>query len=535
MLNSGNKWQPLIYGVLIAAGIALGIFLRPGIHAGNNKFSEVLSIINEAYVDTVNNEELEEETINDLLGNLDPHSVYIPAKDLQLANEQLEGNFEGIGVEFNIFNDTILVVSALNGGPAQELGIMPGDRIVMVDSSLVAGNGITSERVFKLLRGKKGTLVNVRIFRPSTGKFINYTIKRNTIPIYSIDASFMLNNETGYIKISRFSATTHDEFISACARLKSSGMTRMILDLRGNPGGYLNAATELADEFLAGKKLIVYTEGRTKPRQNYYTSRAGIFEEGRLAILIDEFSASASEILSGAVQDWDRGLLVGRRSFGKGLVQQPFELRDGSALRLTVSRYFTPSGRCLQKDYKKDLAGYEHDLAKRFESGELEDESKKVIFDSTPYKTQQLKRTVYGGGGIYPDVFAAMDTSYYTDFFSNVAANSLISRFAYYYLDQNRTQLGRIRDLKTYNATFNISDQTYNDFVEYCSRHGVEKPKDASLGKSSAFIRQQLKALIARQLWRENGYYTVMATHDNVISKGVTALDDFARILSRSR
>jgi carboxyl-terminal processing protease len=294
-------------------------------------------------------DELEEKTINEMLTNLDPHSVYIPAKDLQQANEQLEGNFEGIGVEFNILNDTIMVVSAINGGPSQILGIQAGDRIIKVDTQVVAGVGIKNEQVFKLLRGPKDSKVNVVIYRPDANKKIPYTIKRNTIPIHSVDVSMMLNNETGYIKVSRFAANTHEEFVKALNQLKLQGLQNLVVDLRGNPGGYLTAATEISDELLNDNKMIVYTSGRKQPRNEYKASRDGLFEKGKLVVLIDEGSASASEIVSGAIQDWDRGIIIGRRSFGKGLVQEPFELRDGSAIRLTIARYYTPSGRCIQK------------------------------------------------------------------------------------------------------------------------------------------------------------------------------------------
>ena len=381
-MNLNNKWQPFIYGILIAAGILIGVWLKPSgnirtIINGKNKISEIINIVNQAYVDTVNVEQLEERTINEMLSQLDPHSVYIPAKDLQQANEQLEGNFEGIGVEFNILNDTIMVVTAINGGPSQELGIQAGDRIISVNWKSVTNTKISNEKVFKLLRGPKGTEVKVEIFRPDAHKRIPYTIKRGTIPIYSVDVSMMLNNETGYIKISRFAATTHKEFVEAISTLKKQNLKNLIVDLRGNPGGYLTAASELADEFLDDKKLIVYTQGREQPRVDYKAEKEGKFEQGKLIVLIDEGSASASEILSGAIQDWDRGLIIGRRSFGKGLVQEPFELHDGSALRLTIARYYTPSGRCIQKTYKGGFDEYEHELLKRYEDGELADSSKR--------------------------------------------------------------------------------------------------------------------------------------------------------------
>ena len=403
-MNLNNKWQPLIYGILIAAGILIGVWLKPSgnirtIINGKNKISEIINIVNQAYVDTVNVEQLEEKTINEMLSQLDPHSVYIPAKDLQQANEPLEGNFDGIGVEFNILNDTIMVVAALNGGPSQELGIQAGDRIISVNEKSVANTKITNEKVFKLLRGPKGSEVKVEIYRPDAHKKIPYTIKRGTIPIYSVDVSMMLNTETGYIKISRFAATTHKEFVEAISTLKKQNIKNLIVDLRGNPGGYLSAASELADEFLDDKKLIVYTQGREQPRQDYKAEKEGNFEQGKLIVLIDEGSASASEILSGAIQDWDRGLIIGRRSYGKGLVQEPFELHDGSALRLTIARYYTPSGRCIQKTYKDGFNEYEHELLKRYEDGELQDSSKGKSTDTLTFHTAK-GRVVHAGGGI---------------------------------------------------------------------------------------------------------------------------------------
>lgn len=529
MLNPSNKWQPLIYAVLLATGIGVGILLKPAtnnqINLGGNdgKINELLKIINQSYVDSVDLKELEQKTIDELLARLDPHSVYIPAEDLKQANEQLEGNFEGIGVEFNIISDTIMVVAALNGGPAQELGILPGDRIIQVDSIKVAGNGITTERVFKLLRGKGGTEVKVTIYRPSAKSKQEYTIVRGTIPIYSVDASFMLNEKTGYIKISRFAEKTHDEFLEAYSKLERLGLENLILDLRGNPGGYLTTATRLLDEFLADKKLMVYTQGLNKPRADYFTERKGVFEKGKLAVLIDEGSASASEILSGAVQDWDRGLIVGRRSFGKGLVQEPFELSDGSVVRLTVSRYYTPSERCIQKSYK-DLAEYEHDIINRYENGELGDEHKEAIFDSTPYFTKEKGRIVYGGGGIYPDVFVPLDTSFSTRFLTEAVSKALLGKFAYDYLDKNRERIKGLGELENYIKEFSLSNQDYEQFVKVAVAQGCKTPSADENKRSSTFIRLQIKALIARQIWRDNGYYQVMQAQDKGLNAALEAL-----------
>ena len=536
MSNKFNKWQPFVYALVLSFGLLLGIILKPAntvcnFLGGKNKFTELLGIINQSYVDSVEMSELEEQAINDLLKGLDPHSVYIAASDLKQANEQLEGNFEGIGVEFNIVNDTIMVVTALNGGPAMELGIMPGDRIVGVDSTNVAGVGITSEKVFKMLRGQGGTKVDVTIYRPSAKDNIKYTITRGTIPIFSVDAWRMVNKETGYIKISRFAENTHEEFLKAFADLKAEGVQNLVIDLRSNPGGYLSAAIELVDELLEDHKLIVYTQGRSKPRAEYSSERVGVFEQGKLVVLLDEGSASASEIVGGAVQDWDRGMVIGRRSFGKGLVQEPYELSDGSAIRLTVSRYYTPSGRCIQKDYS-DKEKYEHDLMERFENGELENDGRAAIFDSTPYYTLRLKRTVYGGGGILPDFFVPIDTGYYSNFLTMVVANALIGKFAYEYLDQNRSAITAIPSLKVYNEAYQINDKVYDTFVKFAVSNGIEMPTEASKQKSKPFIKQQIKALIARQIWRDQGYYMVIQKDDKAIQMALQRLQTNQTLLN---
>jgi len=533
-MNLNNKWQPFIYGVLIAAGILIGVWLKPSgnirtIINGKNKVSEIINIINQAYVDTVNVEELEEKTINEMLTQLDPHSVYIPAKDLQQANEQLEGNFEGIGVEFNIMNDTIMVVAALNGGPSEELGIQAGDRIISVDGKSVANVKITNERVFKLLRGAKGTEVKVEIFRPDSHKKILYTIKRGTIPIFSIDVNLMLNNETGYIKISRFAATTHKEFVEAIKVLRKQNLKNLIVDLRGNPGGYLTAASELADEFLDDKKLIVYTEGREQPRQEYKAEKEGNFEQGKLIVLIDEGSASASEILSGAIQDWDRGLIIGRRSFGKGLVQQPFELHDGSALRLTIARYYTPSGRCIQKTYKDGFDEYEHEVYKRYEDGELADSSKSKFTDTLIFHTAK-GRVVHAGGGITPDIFVPIDTTFSSAFITQLLSNNMLNQFAYTYTDKHRPDLKKYVDARQFNSRF--GDKIFDEFVAYTLSKNVKASKE-EIQKSREYIGVHLKALVARQLWRDQGYFTIISATDKSIQKALSILGNYEKLLSK--
>jgi carboxyl-terminal processing protease len=519
--------------VLIALGILVGIWLKPGTNKltlfGSGKFSEVFSIINQAYVDTVNLESLEEKTLNELLTNLDPHSVYIPAKDLAQANEQLEGNFEGIGVEFNILNDTIMVVSAINGGPSQELGIQAGDRIIKVDTQNVAGVGIKNEQVFKLLRGPKDSKVEVVVYRPASRKKIPYSIKRNTIPIHSVDVSMMLNDETGYIKISRFAANTHDEFLDAINQLKLQGLQQLVLDLRENPGGYLSAAIEICDEFLDDHKMVVYTQGRTQPKSEYTADREGVFEKGKLVVLINEGSASASEIVSGAMQDWDRAVIVGRRSFGKGLVQEPFELRDGSAIRLTIARYYTPSGRCIQKPYSAGYAEYEDEVYHRYEKGELEDQSKMKQPDTTVYRTKN-GRAVYSQGGIMPDVFVPIDTSYRNNYYVEILSLGLLNQFAYSYVDDHRSELKKYTDIESFYNGFN--ENLVTDFTRVALAKGI-KSTPAEQQHVNAFISRQLKALIARQLWRDNGYYYVTNRFDPAVTKALETFNTYDQYLRK--
>ncbi|MFN7313459.1 MAG: S41 family peptidase [Bacteroidota bacterium] len=519
-------WQPFIYALLIALGILLGIWLKPGHSVSfgmKNKVTELLHIINQAYVDDVKTDSLEEYALQNMLNHLDPHSVYIPARETQLANESLEGNFEGVGIEFSILDDTIMVVNVIEDGPAYRQGILAGDRIIKVDTTPVAGIKIKNEAVFKLLRGPSGSKVNVTIYRPHKKQTLLFKIQRGTIPIYSVDASMMLNNETGYIKIERFAATTHEEFREALQKLQRQNMQHLILDLRNNPGGYLSAATALADEFLNDKKLVVYTSGRIQSRTNYQAEKAGLFEEGKLIVLIDEGSASASEIVSGAVQDWDRGVSIGRRSFGKGLVQEPFNLSDGSVVRLTVSRYYTPSGRCIQKDYTHGYEAYEEEIHDRFENGEVKDMNKLPIKDTTTYYTSK-KRKVFGGGGITPDVFVPVDTSYMNDFFSYVVQHAWLNRFTYAYVDENRNILKTsYPDAETFNLKFSVSEMMWNKFLQQ-ALHNENKFNPAEINQAKPQLKLLLKAFIARQQWRDKGYYLVLSSEDKMIRTSLQTL-----------
>ncbi len=501
-------WLPVVMGLLLASGIYIGtrMVIVPAA-TGNNKINDVLSYVQDAYVDTINREKLTDQTIEKLLEQLDPHSSYIPAADLQAANEPLEGNFEGIGIEFHIQQDTLMVVAALSGGPSAALGILPGDRIVKVDNKSVAGIGITNEQVFKLLRGKGGSKVKVSIKRTGSKELIDYVIVRGKIPIYSVDIAYMADKSTGYIKVSRFAEPTFNEFVIALKKLKSQGMDKLILDLRGNPGGYLNAATDIADEMIDGNRLLVYTRGKSRPRADYKSGKPGLFEKGKLVVLIDEGSASASEIVSGALQDWDRATIIGRRSFGKGLVQEQTSFPDGSAMRLTVARYYTPTGRCIQKTYANGVEAYNEELLDRFKHGEFLSSDSVKITDTLKYRTPAGK-IVYGGGGIMPDIFVAIDTTYETHYYSDVASAGLLNQFAYDYVDSHRNDFKVYKDVVDFRTRFS-GTILLNDFYKYAEKKGV-KPVPDQMKRSSNLIAVQLKAFIGRLLWQNEGLFPVL-------------------------
>lgn len=511
---------PFFLGLSLALGIFLGHSLQPGTAGSErNKLKTVLDYIEQEYVDPISADSLVETTIQAMLEQLDPHSAYIPASDLQAVNESLEGNFEGIGIEFHIQQDTIMVVSAIPGGPSEKVGLMAGDRIVKVDGKNVAGIGITNEQVQKNLRGKGGSEVTVSVSRRSKETLVDFKIIRGKIPLNSLETAYMIDRMTGFIKLSRFSATTYDECRSAVEQLKSDGMQSLILDLRGNPGGFLDAATKLADEFLDGNKLIVYTTGKSRPRSEYKARRDGLFEEGKLIVLIDEGSASASEILAGAIQDWDRGTIIGRRSFGKGLVQEQSELPDGSALRLTIARYYTPSGRSIQKPYERGGQEYDGELYDRYRHGELHSADSIRQADSLRYKTSS-GRTVYGGGGIMPDIFVPLDTSYNSAYLDAIYGGGLINRFAYDYVDANREKLQAYSGPEDFRRNFPASGRLLNEFVAFAEMNGVIKD-EKGLDKSGPFLHNQLKAYIARLLWQSAGLYPILHEQDSAVREAL--------------
>lgn len=519
---------PIALSIAVLFGLYLGMMLGGGNSgssyvsfgsSGNDKISKVLKIINKDYVDTVNTTQLTEAAISAILERLDPHSTYIPPVDLQAVNDDLEGNFDGVGIEFNIINDTIVVLSAISGGPSEQLGIRPGDRIIEIEKKIVAGKKITNDEVIKKLRGKKGTVVKVAIARRGSKDKLEFEIKRGKIPIHSVDASFMLDKQTGFVKISRFAANTFDEYKSAFKKLATQGLKNLVLDLRGNPGGYLDQAIDLADEFLKDEQLIVYTEGKNRPRKyNYATSKGG-FESGNLVILIDEGSASASEIVAGAVQDHDRGLIIGSRSFGKGLVQEQMDFADGSALRLTVARYFTPSGRCIQRRYDNGVDEYYESAYSRFHQSD----TIKTTEDTTRYYTD-YKRIVFGGGGINPDFQVSMDTSGLTKIFIKIVNDGLINDFGFEFSDQNRAFIrSKYTDYKQFASDISISESIFKNFVAYLNRKGYNT-KDSGLNISKALITNRLKAYIARNIWNSDAFYYVISTEDKVVKEALSKL-----------
>lgn len=473
------------------------------------------------YVDTVDYNKLVEKAIVAMLEDLDPHSGYYTKEEVDAMNEPMKGNFEGIGVQFNILNDTILVVQTIPGGPSEAVGMMAGDRIIKIDDEIVAGVGIKNQGVFDRLRGDKGTKVTVTVKRNGLKKLLTFVIVRDKIPIYSIDASYMVDDKIGYIKLNRFSGTTITEFTEALSTLKNSGMESLIVDLQGNGGGYLDAAIGLADEFLGNDQMIVYTEGLNSPRQAFKAKRAGLFEKGELIILVDESSASASEILAGAVQDWDRGVIIGRRTFGKGLVQRQLSLPDGSAMRLTTSKYYTPSGRLIQKPYDKGRDEYRKDLMERYNHGEFLYADSIKFPDSLKYKTLRLKRTVYGGGGIMPDIFIPIDTTKYSNYHRDLVAKGVVNKVVLTYSDKHRKTLkAEYPSFELFDKAFVVDDDMLRSVIEEGTTAGVQYNAE-EYERSKHVIALQIKALIARDFYDSGSFYRVINQDDETFKKAV--------------
>lgn len=498
------------------------------------KLQMTLYAIDRYYLDTVNSEKLVDNAINGMLEKLDPHSKYIPKSEVQKMNEPLDGKFEGIGVVFQMMEDTLLVIQTISGGPSEKVGIYAGDRIVYVNDSTIAGVNMQNTDIMKKLRGPKGTSVNVKILRRGVKELIDFKIIRDVIPIYSIDAAYMVDDKIGYIKVNKFSETTLDEYNEAMAKLKSKGMKSLIIDLQDNGGGYMKTAIQLASTVLPANKLVVYSEGVSQPRETYNTLGKPAFEKGDLVVLVDECSASASEILSGCIQDWDRGLIVGRRTFGKGLVQKPIPLPDGSQIRLTVAQYFIPSGRCVQRPYKDNLKNYDKDFLERYNRGELMHEDSISFPDSLKYFTLEKKRPVYGGGGIMPDLFVPLDTTKYTKYHRNLAAKSVLNNFVLNYLDKHRADLEKKYEVNenpkkkdagfiAFNREFDITDADLNEIKEAGDKEKVEFNEE-QFNQSKRLIKKQVKAMIARDLWNTSEYYQIMNDENPIFMKGVEAL-----------
>jgi len=496
--------------------------------ATTEKFATLLNYIQHMYVDSVDADKLTEKAIISLLEELDPHSTYLSKEELQEANEPLQGSFDGIGIQFNIHNDTIYVVEPIQGGPSEKLGIQAGDKIVEIEKANVAGVGIKNNDVLGKLRGPKGTKVNVGIQRRGGKDISYYEITRDKIPIYSVDASYMVAPQVGYIKISRFARTTVQEMKKGIEELKAEGMKDLIIDLQGNGGGLLNSAIEMADEFISGDRLLVYTQGRSFPREDFKANKSveGSFEKGRLIVLIDESSASASEIVSGAVQDWDRGLIVGRRSFGKGLVQRPVPLPDGSAVRLTVQKYYTPSGRCIQKPYEEGIEEYYMDRQNRYLDGEFFRLDSSQIKDSEVFYTNISKRAVYGGGGILPDVFVPLDTTENSDYFSEMLRTGINSDWVITYIDRNREDLmSKYPTLEQYVQLFEVPEAGVQEMIKLME--GKEVPfNEAQFRVSERAIKLRTKALIARNLYENESFYVVINDLNPALKKAVAVLRD---------
>ena len=522
----------IYFPIFLAGALALGIFVgfslsgnmpnNAVIPANNstNKFVQLVKYAEQQYVDTIDTEPLIEDAIQHFLQELDPHSYYLSKDQLADATEPLNGNFEGVGIEFRIQNDTLMVVNPIAGGPSEKVGILAGDRIIIIDGDTISGPELKNSKVMKLLKGPGGTDVNVTVVRKNTNKTFDFTITRGTIPINSLEFAYRVDSKTGYIKISRFAENTYQEMLDGLSKIKAQQLDNIILDLRNNGGGYLRTAISMVDEFLEANKMIVFTEGKAQKRKDYKSTRMGGLDDINLVILINENSASASEIVSGAIQDNDRGTIIGRRSFGKGLVQEPIQFSDGTMVRLTVARYYTPTGRCIQKPYGKGI-DYEHDYAERYDSGELFSKDSINQGDTLKYYTPKGK-VVYGGGGIMPDIFVPIDTSYTSDYFYDVAYQGLITQFTFDYADRNRKNLkNTYPSVDDYVAKFKVDNRVLAEFNKFTDKKEVDRSDVNSYNKSIEEIKKRIKSGIARDIWHNEGYYKCVLQDDPVLKKAL--------------
>ena len=532
-MNPHNKKQnlylPILLSLVLTLGLLIGIKLphpqQPSgvvIYPKGNKLDQILTYIVQDYVDSVNINSLENSAIPAILKNLDPHTVYIPAKEVAQVNEPLRGNFDGIGISFNMPDDTIIVISVIHGGPSERIGIKAGDRIIKINDSLVAGQHINQNDIVKMLKGPRGTKVSVSILRKDVPELLQFDITRDKIPLKSVDIAYMINDSIGYIKLSKFARTTAKEIEMALSSLENQGMKKLIFDLRSNGGGYLDAAIHVADQFLPKGKLIVYTMGRNHQKEMVYAKNDGLFMTGDLVVLIDEWTASASEIVAGALQDNDRGTLIGRRSFGKGLVQEPFILRDGSVLRLTVARYYTPTGRCIQKPYNKGIEEYYNDINERYIKGEFEYADSIHFPDSLKYTTPRGK-TVYGGGGIMPEIFVPMDTTGITKYFLKVRNKGLIYLFALHYTDQHRDKLNTFKTAKALNSYLD-QQSLLPAFIRYAKQKKI-MPVKKDINISKNLLTTQIKAYIGRDILDDAGFYPIIRNIDTTLKRAIKYLE----------
>ncbi len=528
-----NPFMPLYFALTLAAGVALGYYFtfngnstinNSKFHttASTSKINNLLDYIELQYVDTVNRTQLENKTIVSLMKSLDPHSDYIPASDFDEVNEPLEGNFDGIGVEFNVINDTMRVLNPIIGGPSEKLGIKAGDKLIKVNEKNITGKNISNKDIFHLLRGKSGTQVKVIILRNGVKKPIEFTITRGKIPLFSIDVAYIVSPQVGYIKISRFAETTYNEYIKAFNELSKQGMKKLILDLRGNGGGFLKIAVDLADEFLMNGLQIVYTQGRTHPKKTYNATSKGGFENNQLVVLIDEGSASASEIVAGALQDNDRATIIGRRSFGKGLVQDQIDLPDGSAVRLTIARYYTPTGRCIQKPYTKNLEDYYNEEFQRYQNGELYSADSIKLDKSKKFTTPEGK-IVYGGGGIVPDVFIPLDTLKHSKSVNKLYFSGILNSFAFEFTDNNRAKfMSNYKTATEFINKYSVSNKEEEGLKNYLITKNII---NTSVSLKDKGFSEILKALIGRNLFDKDAYYPILNKSDNAILKAIEVLN----------
>lgn len=494
------------------------------------KLLMVENIVNNLYVDNVDEEKIVENAVRGILENLDPHSSYSTKEETTSSQETMQGSFSGIGIQFNMQKDTLYVVQTIAGGPSEKVGILPGDRFIAVDDSIIAGRKLKNTDIMKRLRGPKGTKVNIKVKRGSNAELLEFRITRDDIPLNSIDAVYMADGKTGYIRLSRFAATSYKEFKDAITKLKKQGMQQLILDLTDNGGGYMQIAAQIANEMLNRGNLIVYTQGRKSPRQNLNADGSGTFRTQKVVVMINQFSASASEILSGAVQDWDRGVVVGRRSFGKGLVQREFLLPDSSSFRLTIARYYTPSGRNIQKPYVKgDREDYDKDIIDRYNHGELQSADSIHFADSLKHTTLRLHRTVYGGGGIMPDVFVPLDTTQYTDYHRRLVAKGIIPQFALRYVDKNRADLkAQYPDAQKFIKEFTVTDEMLNNLVDAGKAEKVDFDK-SPFAKSKEMLRTFVKAAIANDLFSTGAYFQIVNEQNDIYKEALSIINDDAR------